>query len=688
MKLARLLWVLLSISAIDVVAQNLYYDALTIRENIDIDPEHPGTKTISKDQAALLAPYFKITDHHDGQVIKALNDSLKKNPFFKNYQVNGGELSSDLGKGSNLLTGIAGIDVTQFADGLAQFMIERSKEELNVAFFQKFKTYLEKHPEFQVLFPYTTNFLSGILAYEYTQLIGGLRDAFYSDLKNLVSNLDDLFLLPKYEKVVHDFPEILVVIRTIQIISDIENSKNPAEVIHDLASMPEWQGVDTLTSRGASKNLHNLLKVTDLFSQGLRFHPGVKELITLPEGTITQEDSALVSISRDPAKTRTKLATWKLQPTWVTYRHFEVLFKDSLAFNIFMGLFYQQASNGDIKFIVNGAEKKMTKFLAMHAQDVFFLRGLVIDFVKLSEEVDEALQTIQTKKELTASDYNHYIGTSIDVVEYGFRLMPLVGGKFDGADYIDIARSGNALYRNVYEKNYAAAVSNAIGIIEKVTEVITPSNKTSRSRFSDLNRSASGVLKYGVLMANVVDAKSPQEIKDAIANAALPTGSSAYRKYQQFTLSVNSYFGAYARLDPVDHVKRIWDQPVGVIAPVGLALNHGLGTYGSISAFIPLLDIGAIADFRLKNDSTALTEQIKLGNIFSPGGYLVYGLGANIPMALGIGAQYGPGLYSIEVDDKNGTKNYYQNPDWRVNVFLVVDIPLFNLTRGRKLKSN
>jgi hypothetical protein len=138
----------------------------------------------------------------------------------------------------------------------------------------------------------------------------------------------------------------------------------------------------------------------------------------------------------------------------------------------------------------------------------------------------------------------------------------------------------------------------------------------------------------------------------------------------------------------VEAVERTWDQRVGLIAPVGLALNHGLGgRAGSVSLFAPLLDVGAIAEFRLKNDSTELDESIKLGNIFSPGAYIVYGFGANIPLAIGIGGQYGPGLFKVEGNDTGGTRNVYKNPEWRWNIFLAVDIPLFNLTRGKKLRS-
>jgi hypothetical protein len=64
-----------------------------------------------------------------------------------------------------------------------------------------------------------------------------------------------------------------------------------------------------------------------------------------------------------------------------------------------------------------------------------------------------------------------------------------------------------------------------------------------------------------------------------------------------------------------------------------------------------------------------------LGQIFSPGAYLVYGFFENIPLSIGIGAQYGTGLSKI-TSDNNSVIN---NPAWRDNIFLAVDMPFFTL---------
>jgi hypothetical protein len=51
-------------------------------------------------------------------------------------------------------------------------------------------------------------------------------------------------------------------------------------------------------------------------------------------------------------------------------------------------------------------------------------------------------------------------------------------------------------------------------------------------------------------------------------------------------------------------------------------------------------------------------------------------------LSFGLGGQYGPGLGKIE-DDNNVVIN---NPAWRWNAFLAVDIPLFNLANTPRKK--
>ena len=91
------------------------------------------------------------------------------NPFFK---IAGGPRSELFPKlMSKAVSGIGGLDVTAIADGLARFLIKRGREELNIAFFQRMKAFLEENVEAKTLFPATSMFLGNIASYRYAELL-------------------------------------------------------------------------------------------------------------------------------------------------------------------------------------------------------------------------------------------------------------------------------------------------------------------------------------------------------------------------------------------------------------------------------------------------------------------------------------------------------------------------------------
>jgi hypothetical protein len=205
-----------------------------------------------------------------------------------------------------------------------------------------------------------------------------------------------------------------------------------------------------------------------------------------------------------------------------------------------------------------------------------------------------------------------------------------------------------------------------------------------------------GILKYGNFMAAVVKAESPEEVKNAIAATALPAGSSSIKKNSEWNVSLNAYIGGYfgrtfSNNDQIDGN----NSKVGVTAPVGIAFSKGLGHYkksgqtiGSISLYFTIIDVGAIAGYRLNDDSTALDQKVTLNDIFTPGGYLVYGIGLPfkwapyVPLSVGYGWQYGSKLYQKQDDGKLAISDESR---WRSNWFIAIDIPLANFwTRGYK----
>jgi len=175
------------------------------------------------------------------------------------------------------------------------------------------------------------------------------------------------------------------------------------------------------------------------------------------------------------------------------------------------------------------------------------------------------------------------------------------------------------------------------------------------------------------------------------------------------TLSINAFAGASAGAEWLLGSGFTSDQPrlgghAGLFMPVGIDLAVGVGAASSLQIFASLFDVGALGDFRFRDDQegsdddddmstpavdhveTETEPKIGLAQVFSPGLYLLYGI-HRTPLAIGAGASFSPSYRRTSLDstaDPESLRSTFQ-----VSAVLAVDIPAFVLYRrgGRKRKS-
>ena len=665
MKKLLIFSVLISLISFFSFSQNPYYDAKKLAERGFVqsngkisflvkDSLYISEILVKYDPNQIFYPGLRVTFHQNPFIELPIIKSMSSASPFD---------ISKLSQGLKAFSSVGGLNVTNFADGLAKFLVQRSKEELNVAFFRRFQDYLNDYPEVQIIFPTTYDFLKQIYSYQYAAMLPALKAAFQKDLNAFNTNLLNLRDKSNYvgygtnKEITERADEIIAfldspigrsVIGALIVSNGIVKGNNAADIISNLAS-------DDICTNHSDENFPNFIQLVDLLSQSLR----------------SNEDGRV----------------------WITKQQLTDLVKDEITFKIYLGLIYavDQKNKHQISFKIDGSSYSFNTFLTEISGDKWNSEGAVkfkasfsLMANSLVEVADNAKNIIDAKKQgdqasiLVYADYASSIASlfkqSVNFLSYNPSLNRFAPEMLKFANVIDDA--ANACY-DLKSQNYTALVLHTASVL---TEILGSSDEF-KIKF----------IKYGTFMANIVEAKNSDEVQAAIESAVLPVGSSSVKRETDMNISLNAYIGPYVGREfmPTLNVKEDqWAYTAGLTAPVGVAFswgNKGKRTKKcngdarggkSYTLFLPVIDIGSIASFRMGDDSSKVASEITLSNIISPGLYFYYGFG-KCPISIGFGGQLGPQLRGVtaKAASLNIDKNYYL----RFGFNVVVDIPCFNL---------
>lgn len=234
---------------------------------------------------------------------------------------------------------------------------------------------------------------------------------------------------------------------------------------------------------------------------------------------------------------------------------------------------------------------------------------------------------------------------------------------------------------NVGKKNYAQSVNDCISLYKIATDDTLPA----------------ALIKYIGVAADIVAADSVSQVKNILDGLILPVQSYKVKRTQYFTATINSYPGLTAGIEQLDVVidkTKKWGGYVAPYLPIGVDFSWSIKrcnekkrkpVNSSFGFYIPIIDLGAVANYRFSNtggnDSMTIKElpQPSLRQLFSPGLYFVLGM-CNSPVTIGAGAQFSPELRNINAKGEFETKA----SAIRFGAFLSVDIPLFTVSSSVK----
>jgi hypothetical protein len=235
------------------------------------------------------------------------------------------------------------------------------------------------------------------------------------------------------------------------------------------------------------------------------------------------------------------------------------------------------------------------------------------------------------------------------------------------SDFVEVAAG-------LVRRDYAGAVTTTLSALGKVAE---------KDAFP-----ASGGGKYLPLIVEIASAQSSNDVAAAFDAAAAPLGT--YKlKYRRPMVALNGMLGLYGGFEYLnsDGVKGTAPM-VAPFAPIGLHGSFPINDSWHVGVLISVLDVGALATYRggkapegdlagadpKSTPDVKQTPQVGFAQVFSPGAYLLFGLGGS-PFVAGAGLALSPELR--EVTQEGGFKT--DASVLRVGAFLGVDVPIFPL---------
>jgi hypothetical protein len=553
-------------------------------------------------------------------------------------------------------TSSGGFSPTALADGLAKFLVARTKEELSIAFFRQFREDLQRDKRLGNLFPGTTAVLTtiGEQIYQFDLYLESMRQAFQKDMKVLPANtklyLQDNAIIPS--------PRLQILAEdALELSQALLDGMSPDSVINYFATEAAVQQAYRLEEVPAGKERDQL---TDLAG-------GLRSLGLLSESL------------RDGSGER----------IWLTEKQIGASLRDEATLYIYLGLLWQQTEADGIRFSNGNNLRGQLGALASNAARLAEFRNCLRDFTRQGLELASALKAERRasaggEKEARYERFYRFFDPFFKMLQTSVRFKINVAGMLGESCAADsVVFKGlqhlNELNYDISQQRYAASVNDLIYVLE----LFLP-----KGQFGFRDK----LFKYGHFIAAVAEAESSDQVAAAIEAVALPPGSSRVKKQNHFSAALNAYTGLVAGRETLQDVGE--ETFAGVSAPLGFTFSWKFKdkrdaqgnvrknrkgkerTPGSFSIYTPLVDVGALVAFRFNDPNASDLPELQWNNLLAPGAYAVFGLPNNLPISLGFGAQRGPNLRAI---NNAATPDLKSTKGWRWGAFISVDIPLFNL---------
>ncbi|HRI27803.1 MAG TPA: hypothetical protein PK239_16310 [Chitinophagales bacterium] len=648
-------------------SSSAFYDAVKLSDAVESNNETQFYKVVATYTGL---PYRSEIDKKaiDAKLQQAGNTVLLEyTELFRQRQLSGRTITTaSMGRG-NAIPGAAvatggggsGVGSAGLAEGVSRFIVDRVKQEVLLAFFERFyKDFMQK-PELQMLFPATYNYMTVFEGQgkEVGLMIDVLRNAFKKDMNNIPNTFMRVAQAEKYQNYINERPALKTTIATAAGIGYlIDNRDHPAVVIDKLTRL---DFIKNSPSDELTRAINSLAFVSN----------ALKDSLNSPNSWITQEQlQFLETVPSGPAL----FMGLNLQRYGHLINQLNINPKD-LPIKYQTHLYWNNlnAQNNTVKMKdVLGSYRlnyytsnyvPLNDSISNAAYNIF--RPYFNDFLTLTADIDEQLGQLKNKRRngqsFDVDEFMGYVNLFTDMVSIGLKSATF-GAPSSQNTLLRITPSLLDMRRSIQKQDYTAAIIDL--------NVLLLSALPQSTGIKD------DILRYSMFIANVASAQNSQELHWALETAALPTGSARVKRESVINISLNAYtgpfFGGENLLDTP--AQNDWGSLVALAAPIGIAFSTGLSGAGSVTLLTSFIDVGALVSYRFGDSKAGALPEISFKNMVAPGLYMIYGF-PKTPISVGAGVQYGPQIRKVTINNAEVNTSAY-----RIGVFAGIDIPVLN----------
>ncbi|WP_462254299.1 hypothetical protein [Ekhidna sp.] len=640
-----------------LVAQNAYYDAQAIyrlfneKQLANKDEAKNDTLTIDSNSIIydetinpemLKRVYSFINDPLGTEISEEDLDSLRSISQRISY------LQESLG---GLFGSVSQADII---DGTAKFVAERFKEEVTKMYIDKFRAKLKELDDLQKLAPNSYDFLQDADPFDYQSLGNELKDAFESDLENVLVNFRD-----NYEDLIKESDYHIPLVLTLDLGDKLIKDYHAKDIFEFLDKRydPRFNGNDD-----SYKSIHRVLKNINVIQKNVQF-----------------------------------VGTGNENRVYLTFEELAFLDTDD-EIKYFVGLL----KNDGADFLAN------TDAIEIFNKLIFPTTELIFDYSSLRKQAKTEGFDISgpSISKIPVDEYLELIQATLDILKEAGQSEILCSGTgcpFSN-EQMAVAQKVMDAYKSIHDKKYHFIIPNLVSIIETIFK--DNDNFDQKKLVRLLN-----VLKeYGAFMTAISNSENSDDVKEVIKKFALPSGSYKAKRASLSSITLTAHPGISIGSENLTGTNSGGQElSFGITAPIGFEFawgkrgceNQGVynfvrkngvnqevkslkGSYWSI--MLQVADIGAVLQYRLKDSEGEIPQDVNFAQVFSPGLFLQHGF-KNTPLTFGLGVQYSPKLREIVVDETAIVPETRDANAVRVLARLTWDIPLFNL-HTKKVKNN